>query len=171
MTHLGERGLTYDTWQYHTQIDELPRPGAGGSRHDGGARPPLDAARGRSAGPAATTRCSRSGSRASSRWRSVRTSWRSSVAWPCPTTASSPSRTRTVPMSPRSSPRRSAWYLHALECFGPDRGMFESNFPVDKLCVDYPVIWEAFERIAERCTSDEQDALFAGTARSVYRLG
>ncbi len=24
------------------------------------------------------------------------------------------------------------WYLHAIECFGPERCMFESNFPVDR---------------------------------------
>ena len=27
---------------------------------------------------------------------------------------------------------QSRYYLHAIECFGPDRCMFESNFPVDK---------------------------------------
>ncbi len=62
------------------------------------------------------------------------------------------------------------WYAHALDCFGPDRAMFESNFPVDKFCVDYPVVWEAFERIAARFDPAEQDALFAGTATRVYGL-
>jgi len=48
--------------------------------------------------------------------------------------------------------------------------MFESNFPVDKMCVDYPVVWEAFARIAEAFDDAEADALFRGTARRVYRL-
>jgi len=66
--------------------------------------------------------------------------------------------------------KQERWYRHALDCFGPDRAMFESNFPVDKVCVDYPVIWEAFARLAEGYDDAEQDALFSGTARRVYRL-
>src|SRR5690606_36672123 len=62
------------------------------------------------------------------------------------------------------------WYRHAIECFGPDRCMFESNFPVDKISVDYAVVWAAFERIAALYTPDERAALFAGTARRVYRV-
>ena len=30
---------------------------------------------------------------------------------------------------------------HAIDAFGPNRAMFESNFPVDKLCVSYTVLW------------------------------
>lgn len=62
------------------------------------------------------------------------------------------------------------WYVHAIDCFGPDRCMFESNFPVDKLSVSYPVLWNAFKLIAAACTEAERDALFHGTAKRVYRL-
>ncbi len=62
------------------------------------------------------------------------------------------------------------WYRHAIECFGPSRCMFESNFPVDKTTVDYPVVWAAFEEIAARYDAAEQADLFAGTARRVYSL-
>ena len=48
--------------------------------------------------------------------------------------------------------------------------MFESNFPVDKISVDYAVVWEAFERIAASYSPDERAQLFAGTARRVYRV-
>ena len=40
------------------------------------------------------------------------------------------------------------WYLHAIDCFGPDRCMFESNFPVDKASCSYHVLWNSFKRIA-----------------------
>jgi predicted TIM-barrel fold metal-dependent hydrolase len=57
-----------------------------------------------------------------------------------------------------------------IELFGPNRCMFESNFPVDKTMVSYPVLWNAFKRIASGFTEDEKHALFAGTARHVYKL-
>lgn len=57
-----------------------------------------------------------------------------------------------------------------IEAFGADRCMFESNFPVDAVTADYPVVWNAFKRIAAKASADEKAALFAGTAARVYRL-
>ncbi len=57
-----------------------------------------------------------------------------------------------------------------LEAFGPDRCMFESNFPVDKGSISYPVFWNACKRLAVGYTADEKSALFSGTAERVYRL-
>jgi predicted TIM-barrel fold metal-dependent hydrolase len=62
------------------------------------------------------------------------------------------------------------YYHHALECFGPDRCMFESNFPVDRWSLSYPVLYNAFKKMVAERPDAEQDALFAGTARRVYRL-
>lgn len=62
------------------------------------------------------------------------------------------------------------WYHHALEHFGADRCMFESNFPVDKVSVSYAVLWNAFKRIAAGCSEAEKAQLFHDTAVSVYRL-
>jgi predicted TIM-barrel fold metal-dependent hydrolase len=62
------------------------------------------------------------------------------------------------------------WYRHALDCFGASRCMFESNFPVDRLSLSYPVFWNAMKKLTAGCSDDEKDALFAGTARRVYRL-
>lgn len=62
------------------------------------------------------------------------------------------------------------YYLHTIDCFGPARCMFESNFPVDKLSVSYGVLWNAFKKMAARFTKDEQDQLFRATATGVYRL-
>lgn len=63
-----------------------------------------------------------------------------------------------------------AWYRHALECFGPERCMFESNFPVDKASVSYGVLWNAFKKLAADCSEAEKAALFHDTATRVYRL-
>jgi len=57
-----------------------------------------------------------------------------------------------------------------IEAFGAERCMFESNFPVDILSCDYEVLWNAFKRLASGASTDEKAALFAGTARRVYRL-
>ena len=62
------------------------------------------------------------------------------------------------------------YYLHAIDCFGPERCMFESNFPVDKLSCSYGVLWNAFKKIADGFSASEKDALFCNTARRVYRL-
>jgi predicted TIM-barrel fold metal-dependent hydrolase len=59
---------------------------------------------------------------------------------------------------------------YAIDLFGPDRCMFESNFPVDRQSLTYPVLWNAFQIIAAFYTDQEQDRLFAGTAEEVYRL-
>jgi predicted TIM-barrel fold metal-dependent hydrolase len=48
--------------------------------------------------------------------------------------------------------------------------MFESNFPVDKLSVSYPVLWNAFKKIAADFSEDEKKSLFHDTAKRVYRL-
>ena len=57
-----------------------------------------------------------------------------------------------------------------IEAFGPDRCMFESNFPVDMGACTYPVLWNAFKRLAAGYSASEKADLFAGTARRVYRL-
>jgi L-fuconolactonase len=62
------------------------------------------------------------------------------------------------------------WHLHAIECFGAGRAMFESNFPVDKASAAYPVLWNSFKRIAAGFSAAEKAALFHDTAARVYRL-
>ena len=62
------------------------------------------------------------------------------------------------------------YYLHAIECFGPDRCMFESNFPVDRLSVSYQVLWNGLKKIVTDFSEDEKDDLFYGTASRVYRV-
>lgn len=63
------------------------------------------------------------------------------------------------------------YYQHCIECFGVERCMFESNFPVDKRSCSYAVLWNAFKKMAASYSAGEQDWLFHDTAHTVYRLG
>jgi predicted TIM-barrel fold metal-dependent hydrolase len=76
--------------------------------------------------------------------------------------------------APASSQRLAeSWgplFAHCIDEFGPDRCMFESNFPPDRESVDYPVIWNTFKRVAAGYATDEKRALFYGTAARAYRL-
>jgi L-fuconolactonase len=62
------------------------------------------------------------------------------------------------------------YYHHAIECFGPERCMFESNFPVDRRSIPYVSYWNAMKKMAARYSEDEQEAMFYGTAGRVYRV-
>lgn len=54
--------------------------------------------------------------------------------------------------------------------FGPDRAMFETNFPVDKLSCSYALLWNAFKRLTSAYSPSEKSALFSQTAAKIYRL-
>jgi len=55
-----------------------------------------------------------------------------------------------------------------LHCaFGPERGMFESNFPPDGVSSSYALQWNAFKRLAAGYSADEKAKLFRGTAKRV----
>ena len=60
------------------------------------------------------------------------------------------------------------WYEHTIECFGSDRCMFESNFPVDKLSAPATVVWNMFQKLVADFSDAEQTAMFSGTASRVY---
>jgi predicted TIM-barrel fold metal-dependent hydrolase len=62
------------------------------------------------------------------------------------------------------------YYRHAIDCFGPSRCMFESNFPVDKQSCSYAVLWNSFKKIAAGASAAEKAALFHDTAARVYRV-
>jgi predicted TIM-barrel fold metal-dependent hydrolase len=75
--------------------------------------------------------------------------------------------------APSSEQLAKAWapYLNTcIEAFGPDRSMFESNFPVDKGMCSYANLWNAFKRVAEPYSNDEKNAMFHNTALKFYRL-
>jgi len=61
---------------------------------------------------------------------------------------------------------------HAIDCFGADRCMFESNFPADRDSVSYRTLWNAFKRVAARkgLSDSQKRCLFHDTAVSIYKL-
>lgn len=74
---------------------------------------------------------------------------------------------------PDSARLAAAWrpYVETcLERFGPERCMFESNFPVDRQSCSYRALWNAFERLTSGYSAEERAALFHGTAARIYRL-
>jgi predicted TIM-barrel fold metal-dependent hydrolase len=62
------------------------------------------------------------------------------------------------------------YYTHIIECFGPQRVMFESNFPVDKFSLSYQVYWNGVKKIVSGFSEDEKNAMFSGTAARIYKV-
>jgi predicted TIM-barrel fold metal-dependent hydrolase len=57
-----------------------------------------------------------------------------------------------------------------IEAFGASRCMFESDFPPGSGSCTYPILWNAFKRLAVGASKDERTSLFSATAARVYRL-
>ena len=75
-----------------------------------------------------------------------------------------------APSSDELLERNRRWYEHTIQSFGPERCMFESNFPVDKVCCSYTNMYNQFFKLAADYPQDERDAMFHDTAQRVYRL-
>jgi predicted TIM-barrel fold metal-dependent hydrolase len=60
---------------------------------------------------------------------------------------------------------------YCIEQFGPNRCMFESNFPVDKVSYSYNVLYNAFKRLSTGYSAAERAAMFHDTAARIYRIG
>lgn len=73
----------------------------------------------------------------------------------------------------RSEELAQAWrpYVEtAIEAFGPDRCMMESNFPPDGRSGGYVPTWNALKIITRAMSAEDKAKLYAGTACRVYRL-
>jgi predicted TIM-barrel fold metal-dependent hydrolase len=55
--------------------------------------------------------------------------------------------------------------------FGPDRCMFGSNFPIEKLWTSYAHLAEVFDTCLAGYSDDERDDILANVATRLYRLG
>lgn len=62
--------------------------------------------------------------------------------------------------------------LWTINTFGPERCMFASNFPVDKVSMSYTVLWNAYKRMTKDAglSDAHRSLLFGGTAKRVYKL-
>ncbi len=169
LRRLGERGLTFDFWNYHCQIEQVTAAAkaAPGTTiifdHFGG---PLGI------GPY------------QGRQAEIFPKWKADVAElaTCPNAVAKlgglampingwgwHKRARPATSDELVAAHRE-YYLHTIDCFGPDRCMFESNFPVDRQSISYAVLWNALKKIAGAFSEDEKDKMFRGTATRVYSL-
>lgn len=62
------------------------------------------------------------------------------------------------------------WIETCIEAFGPERSMYESNFPVQKRWCSYQICWNAFKRVSAGASASEKADLFAGAAARAYRM-
>ena len=166
---LGERGLTYDSWHYHVQLPEF-----------------TDLCR---AAPDTTIVLDHFGTPLGvgpyeGRREEIFKRWKADLTElaRCPNVVAKlgglamPDNgfgwhdAERPPTSEEVVAAHRPYFLHAIERFGPDRCMFESNFPVDRLSLSYRVLFNAFKKMVADFSDAEQDAMFSGTAERVYRL-
>lgn len=57
-----------------------------------------------------------------------------------------------------------------VEMFGPERCLFGSNFPIEKLWCSYGELVGAYRAVLAEYAPDERVAMLAGNARRLYRL-
>tara|TARA_Y100000590_G_scaffold70458_3_gene76976 strand:+ start:1823 stop:2830 length:1008 start_codon:yes stop_codon:yes gene_type:complete len=62
------------------------------------------------------------------------------------------------------------YYLHAIDCFGPERCMMESNFPVDRMSLSYHVLYNGLKKIVADFSYDEKVQMFYKTAENIYKV-
>ena len=169
LEHLGTLGLTYDTWLYHFQLPEFIELARAVPEttmildHFG---TPLGV------GPFAGQR------------EAIFEKWKSDIAAlaECPNVfmkvggLAMPDNgfgwygREMPPTSDEFVEAQLPYYEHTIACFGPERCMFESNFPVDRLSVGYRVLWNAFKKMTSHFSEEDKNLMFSGVARQVYRL-
>ena len=169
VTRLGARGLTYDTWHYHYQNQDF-----------------ADLAR---AVPDTTLVLDHFGTPLGvgpyeSQREQIFTQWKSDIAeiaacenvvakiggLAMPDNGFGWHTAERPPTSDEFIEAQGRYYLHTIEQFGPERCMFESNFPVDRFSLPYRTVWNAFKKLVADFSPDERDAVLRGTAARVYRL-
>ena len=169
VARLGERGLTYDTWHYHYQnrdFLELARAVPGTTMVLDHFGTPLGV------GPYESQR------------EQIFEQWTTDIAdiatcenvvakiggLAMPDNGFGWHTAERPPTSDEFIEAQGRYYLHTIEQFGPERCMFESNFPVDRLSLSYRTVWNTFKKLVADFSAAERDAMLRGTAARVYRL-
>jgi predicted TIM-barrel fold metal-dependent hydrolase len=60
--------------------------------------------------------------------------------------------------------------VHCIDCFGVERSMFGTDYPVSKIHMSFGQIYDTFKNIAAVFSMDDQAALFHDNAKRFYRL-
>lgn len=163
---LGERGLVFDCWLYHTQMAEF------GALCD--AAPATTVVLDHVAHPLGVGRFAGQGEAVFAAWRDdiARLAERPNLhaklgGLAMPDNGFSWHLNEMPPSSEQFAEQQRPWIERTLEVFGPDRCLFESNFPVDRYSVGYRVLWNAYKKLAQ---GPHADALLRGNAERLYRL-
>ena len=78
---------------------------------------------------------------------------------------------RNTPIGSEELANQMKYFLdYCIEKFGPQRGMFESNFPVDKVSFSYNVLYNAFKRYSKNYSKSERAAMFHDNAIRFYKV-
>ena len=62
------------------------------------------------------------------------------------------------------------WIIHCIDAFGPERCIFATNWPVDKLFSTYDVVIDAYTEIVAGFSQDEKTAMFSRNAERLYEI-
>lgn len=169
LRRLGERGLTYDTWQYHHQLRDFAAVAA--------AAPDTVMVLDHFSTPVGVGRFA-------GRLDEIFETWSAEIAL----VAAHPNVVAKIgglampdngygwhtatrpPTSDEFAAAQARWYHRAIEVFGPQRCMLESNFPVDRFSLSYRVMWNGLKKIVADYSPAERDAMFFGTAERIYSL-
>jgi L-fuconolactonase len=167
--HLAPRGLTFDVWLMHPQLPELADLAA--------AFPETTIVLNHVGSPMGVGRFAQS--------KAAFDDWRTKLALVAQRpnvmlklgglhmdhTALAPAPDQVHEWSSlRMAERHGPYYRVAIDLFGPDRCMFETNFPVDRTSTSANVLWNCFKRVAQGFSASEKAAMFTGVAQRVYRL-
>lgn len=76
--------------------------------------------------------------------------------------------TEAGPQPVRGAAKR--WAQHLLECFGPQRVMWGSDWPVLELAASYRDWWDDTQTLLSPLNTSERSAVLGGNAVRVYRL-
>lgn len=63
-----------------------------------------------------------------------------------------------------------AHILNCIDCFGPDRCLFGSDFPVERTNGAYGDLWKRYAEIIAPFPDADRHAMFVGNAARVYRI-
>ena len=78
---------------------------------------------------------------------------------------------RNTPVGSEELSNQMKYFLdYCIEKFGPQRGMFESNFPVDKVSFSYNVLYNAFKKYSKGYSESERAAMFHDNAIRFYKV-
>ena len=74
------------------------------------------------------------------------------------------------PSADRITADISGMIAFVIQTFGPERCMFASNFPVDKISASYAVLYDAYDAMVASFSESERRAMFHDNAVRLYRL-